>query len=66
MRASRTEYKLDPYDEKKETYVDNQRHLLDINTPSKQVGSDQHSGRSGPELLHDALSLSLVHVTVHG
>jgi hypothetical protein len=46
--------------------VDDQRDLLDIDTTGKQVGGDQDTGRTGSELLHDDLSLSLVHVTVHG
>ena len=48
------------------TYVDDQRDLLDIDTSGKQVGSDEDSGRTGSELLHDDLSLTLVHLSVHG
>jgi len=46
--------------------VDDQRDLLDIDTTGEQVSGDQDTGRTGSELLHDDLTLSLVHVTVHG
>lgn len=49
-----------------EIVVDDQRHLLDIDTSSEQVSGDEDSGRTGSELLHDDLSGGLVHVTVHG
>jgi hypothetical protein len=46
--------------------VDDQRDLLNIDTTGEQVGGNEDTGRSGSELLHDDLTLSLVHVTVHG
>jgi hypothetical protein len=46
--------------------VDDQRDLLDIDTSGKQVGGNEDSGRTGSELLHDDLSLTLVHFSVHG
>eukprot|EP00732_Lithocolla_globosa_P004434 Lithocolla_globosa_v1_NODE_4093_length_1512_cov_867.723404.p2 type:complete len:244 gc:universal NODE_4093_length_1512_cov_867.723404:197-928(+) len=46
--------------------VDDQRHLLDINTTRKQIGGDQHTGRTGTELLHDDVALFLVHFSMHG
>lgn len=50
----------------REIVVDDQRHLLDVDTTGKQVGGDQDTGRTGAELLHDDITLSLLHVTVHG
>lgn len=49
-----------------EIVVDDKRNLLDIDTTSKEIGGDQDTRRSGTELLHDQITLSLVHVTVHG
>lgn len=49
-----------------EIVVDDKRDLLDIDTSGKQVGGNEDSRRTRSELLHDDLSLSLVHVTVHG
>lgn len=46
--------------------VDDERDLLDVDTTGKQIGGDEDTGRSGTELLHDNVTLSLVHVTVHG
>ena len=46
--------------------VDDQGDLLDIDTTSQEISSDQDTGRAGPEFLHDQITLSLVHVTVHG
>lgn len=46
--------------------VDNQGNLLDIDTTGQQVSGNQDTGRTGTELLHDQVTLSLVHVTVHG
>jgi hypothetical protein len=46
--------------------VDDQRDLLDIDTTGQQVSGDQDTGRTGAELLHDNITLLLVHVTVHG
>ncbi|GAO51261.1 hypothetical protein G7K_5367-t1 [Saitoella complicata NRRL Y-17804] len=45
--------------------VDDQRDLLNVDTTGKQVSGDQNTGRTGTELLHDNLTLTLLHVTVH-
>lgn len=45
--------------------VDDKGDLLDVDTTGKQVGGDQDTRRSGTELLHDDITLSLVHVAVH-
>lgn len=49
-----------------EIVVDDKGDLLNIDTTGKEIGSDQDTGRSGTELLHDDITLSLVHVSVHG
>lgn len=46
--------------------VDDQGDLLDIDTTGQQISGDQDTRRAGTELLHDQVTLSLVHVTVHG
>ena len=46
--------------------VDDQRDLLHIDTSGKKIGSNQDTRRSRTELLHNQVTLSLVHVTVHG
>ena len=46
--------------------VDDQRHLLDVNAASQQIGGDQNPRWARPELSHDDIPLLLVHVTVHG
>ena len=38
--------------------------LLHINTTGKQIGRDQHAAGAGAELLHDDVTLALVHLTV--
>mmetsp|Transcript_8817 Transcript_8817/g.14529 ORF Transcript_8817/g.14529 Transcript_8817/m.14529 type:complete len:216 (-) Transcript_8817:598-1245(-) len=45
--------------------VDNKRHLLDINTTSKKIGGNQHTGGTRAELSHDNVTLTLVHISVH-
>ena len=45
--------------------VDDESDLLDIDTTGEQVSRDQDSGRSLTELLHDQVSLRLLHVGVH-
>lgn len=45
--------------------VDDQGDLLDIDTTRKKVRGDEHTRRAGAELLHDNITLGLVHVTVH-
>ncbi|ANB12301.1 hypothetical protein AWJ20_550 [Sugiyamaella lignohabitans] len=49
-----------------EIEVDNERNLLNVDTTGKQIGRDKDTGGSGTELLHDGVTLSLVHITVHG
>lgn len=49
-----------------EVIVDDQGHLLDIDAAGQEVRRDQHTARTGPELLHDGVPLLLVHITVHG
>lgn len=44
--------------------VDNERHLLHVDTSSQQVRSDQDTRRSRAELLHDDFSIFLIHVSV--
>lgn len=46
--------------------VDDQGDLLDINTTGQQVSGNQDTRGAGSELLHNQVTLSLVHVTVHG
>lgn len=46
--------------------VDDKGDLLDIDTTGEKVSGDENTGRSGTELLHDDITLCLVHVTVHG
>ena len=49
-----------------EVVVDDEGNLLDVDTTSEEVSGDEDTGRSGTELLHDNITLGLVHVTVHG
>lgn len=46
--------------------VDDQGNLLDIDTTGQQISGNQDTGRTRAELLHDEITLGLVHVTVHG
>lgn len=50
----------------REVVVDDEGNLLDIDTTGQEISGDQDTGRTGTELLHDQITLSLVHVTVHG
>jgi hypothetical protein len=45
--------------------VNNQRHLLNVDTAGKQIGGDEHTGGARAELLHDELTAGLVEVAVH-
>lgn len=47
-----------------EIVVDNERDLLDIDTTGQQVGGNEHTRRSRTELLHEELTLLLVHISV--
>ena len=49
-----------------ELVVDDETNLLDINTSCEKISGDEHSGGTSSELLHDAVSLDLVHLSVHG
>ena len=49
-----------------EVVVDDKRDLLHVNTTGEQVSGDEHTRGAGSELLHDDITLSLVHVAVHG
>jgi hypothetical protein len=44
--------------------VDDERNLLDIDTTSEQIGGDEDTGRAGAELLHDEVTVALLHVSV--
>lgn len=46
--------------------VDDQRDLLDVDTTSQQIGGDEDTRGARAELLHDKVTLGLVHITVHG
>ena len=50
----------------REIVVDNQGNLLDVNTTGQKVSGDQDTGRSRAELLHDDITLRLLHISVHG
>jgi hypothetical protein len=49
-----------------EIVVDDKGNLLDVDATGEEVSGDQDTGRTGTELLHDNVTLALVHVTVHG
>ena len=46
--------------------VDDKRDLLDIDTTGQKVSGNEDTRRAGAELLHDDITLGLVHITVHG
>ena len=46
--------------------VDDQRNLLHVDTTGQEIGGDQDTRGAGAELLHDHVTLALVHVAVHG
>ena len=46
--------------------VDDESDLLDIDATSEQVSGDEHSDGTRSELLHDDLTLLLVHLSVEG
>jgi len=46
--------------------VDDQGNLLDIDTTGQKISGDQDTGRTRTELLHNQITLALVHITVHG
>ena len=45
--------------------VDYQGDLLNINSSCQQIGGDQNSGTSASKLLHDDISLRLIHISMH-
>jgi hypothetical protein len=45
--------------------VDDKRDLLNVDATSEKISSDQDSRRARSELLHDDVSLSLLHVAMH-
>lgn len=46
--------------------VDDQGNLLNVDTTGQQVSGNQDTRRTGTELLHDNITLGLLHITVHG
>ena len=46
--------------------VDDQGDLLNVDATGQKVSGDEDSGGTRAELLHDDISLSLLHVSVHG
>lgn len=44
--------------------VNNQRHLLDMNTAGENIRSDKHTASAGTELAHHGIMIRLIHVTV--
>mmetsp|Transcript_138 Transcript_138/g.252 ORF Transcript_138/g.252 Transcript_138/m.252 type:complete len:462 (+) Transcript_138:109-1494(+) len=50
----------------RQVVADDQRHLLHIQTSAPEVGGDQDSAGTRPELLHDRVALLLGHVAVDG
>ena len=51
---------------RRKVVIDDQRHLLDIDTTSEQIGGNENTRRARTELLHQDLTLLLLHVTVLG
>ena len=47
-----------------EIVVDDERNLLHVNTTGEKVRGDENTGRARAELLHQELTLLLVHVAV--
>ena len=45
--------------------IDDEGHLLDVDTAGEEVGGDEHAGGARAELAHDDVALALVHVSVH-
>jgi len=48
-----------------EVVVDDEGHLLDVDTSAEKVSGDQNSGRAGSELSHDHVSIGLNLFAVH-
>lgn len=49
---------------RRQIIINNERHLLDVNTARQQVSGDQHPTGAGPELTHDYFALLLLHISV--
>lgn len=49
----------------RQVVVDDQRDLLDVDTTGQEVSGNQDPRGAGAELLHDNVTLALLHVTVH-
>lgn len=68
--ASKTSRSTDPVDVvltvRGQIVVDDQRHLLNIDTTSPNIRRDQHTRVSLTEVLHNAVTLPLWHISVHG
>ena len=47
-----------------EVIVDDQGDLLDVDTTSQQISSDEDSAGAGAELTHNHITLLLVHVSM--
>jgi len=50
----------------REILVDDERHLLHIDTPGQKIGGDENTAGSGTELVQDDVTLLLANVTVSG
>lgn len=50
----------------RQVVVDNQGDLLNVDTTGKEIGGNEDTRRAGAELLHDDITLGLLHVSVHG
>lgn len=48
----------------RQVIVDDERHLLDVDTAGQQISRDQDTRRPGTELPHDHVALFLVHVAM--
>mmetsp|Transcript_24829 Transcript_24829/g.38636 ORF Transcript_24829/g.38636 Transcript_24829/m.38636 type:complete len:418 (-) Transcript_24829:75-1328(-) len=48
-----------------ELVVDNKANLLHIDTSGEEIGGNEDTCGTGSELLHDGISLELVHLSVH-
>ena len=49
---------------RRDVVVDDERHLLHVNTTGEQIGGDEHTRRARTELAHDQVTVVLVHVSV--
>ena len=48
----------------RQVVVDDERHLLNVNTTSEQVRCNKDTTRTGAELSHDDITLALFHVAM--